>query len=379
MPVIIVEHPDTTNSEQTYLTSAVSAGATSLSVKNTQGFSANDFIVVGGIGNENSEITKINSISGNNTLVVDALKFDHGVDTPVTYIKYNQVRIYKASSKNGTYSLILVGINIEVDYPDGTRYDDTTGTSSSWYKAAYYNSLTGVQSDLSDPFPATGITDYCLRGLQDAVITLANDPLEQRIRRDDITRWINEIYRSVQHKVRQKNLAYSLKYSGELPFTQGQAEYDLPSDFVQLYKIEVAMDGISYRNPTPLDMRDVEPTRVFTPAEPYFYFIENKIGFKPTPNSGTYKLWYYYTPKTLSSDADELLFPYNQYPEIFVNYAMFRFCQIHKPERVAEYKALVDEAVNRMLTDLAERQIHKPDFVHITSSEYYESLLDQGF
>uniref|UniRef100_A0A7V3JA78 Uncharacterized protein n=1 Tax=candidate division CPR3 bacterium TaxID=2268181 RepID=A0A7V3JA78_UNCC3 len=376
--VLVIEHPEIDTSEQTSLTTAVSAGNTGLAVQNNQGFSANDYILIENIGSENAEIVKISSLSGNTTINTDALKFSHGIDTPITYIKYNQIKIYRASSKTGSYSL-LATVNIEVDYPNGTRYDDTTGTSSSWYKVTYYNSTSLVESDYSDPIPATGIPDYYLRGIQNAVVTLANDPLEQRIRRDDITRWINEIYRKVQHKVRQKNLGFGLTYSGELSFTAGQAEYDLPTDFAQLYKLEVAMDGISYRNPTPLDMRDVEPTRVFSPAEPYFYFIGNKIGFQPTPNSGTYRMWYYSTPQLLSSDGDELLYPYNQYPEIFINYAMFRFCQIHKPERVAEFKGLADEAINTMLTDLAERQIHRPDFVHITSSEYYESLLDQSF
>ncbi|GAF69367.1 unnamed protein product, partial [marine sediment metagenome] len=50
----------------------------------------------------------------------------------------------------GTYEPAIATKDIEIDRPDGTLYEDVTGTSSHWYKATYYNSTTGVETSLDD-------------------------------------------------------------------------------------------------------------------------------------------------------------------------------------------------------------------------------------
>jgi len=102
-----LDHPPLENNPNTILTEKAIAGATSLKVANTEGFSANDFIVVGTPGAEKTEICQISSIEGNNTInLASALKFDHYTNTNITLTYYNQLEIHRATAREGPYELI---------------------------------------------------------------------------------------------------------------------------------------------------------------------------------------------------------------------------------------------------------------------------------
>src|SRR3990167_1455536 len=104
MPIIRAANVNIDNNEITLLTAAVAAAGTTLTVQNNEGFSNSDYVVLEKMGSELAEIVKIDTtsgISGNTTIVTGATKFAHVVDTPITYIKYNQVRFYRATSKTG--------------------------------------------------------------------------------------------------------------------------------------------------------------------------------------------------------------------------------------------------------------------------------------
>lgn len=72
----------------------------------------------------------------------------HAPDPDTTY---NQTLIYRAASKYGTYSLAATLTNIRT-----SKYIDTAGTSSSWYKIRFYDSTNAIYSDYSAPISATG-------------------------------------------------------------------------------------------------------------------------------------------------------------------------------------------------------------------------------
>lgn len=138
-------------SEKTELTSAVSASATAttLPVSNTQGFSVNDFIIIGKIGSERAEIRKITEITDATNLKVELLKLGKQKGDPVTKIAFDKRRLYRSTAKDGTYTLLQTK-DIEVDNPMGTYFEDLGGSSSYWYKCTYFNSLTGTETSLDD-------------------------------------------------------------------------------------------------------------------------------------------------------------------------------------------------------------------------------------
>lgn len=132
--------------EKTAVATAISAAGTSLSIKNGNGFSADDYIIIGREGDETTEIAQIDSISGQTITLTAGTTFAHSVDEPVSKILYNQIKLYSATSKTGTYSVVGSGVDIEVDSPLGTTLSDSSGSSSKWYKATFYNSTTTVET-----------------------------------------------------------------------------------------------------------------------------------------------------------------------------------------------------------------------------------------
>jgi len=140
--------------ELTEFSADESVGETVLSCGNASHFSVNDYVVLGRPGSDTAEIRKISAISSDlTTITTDAIKFTHYKGEPITQIFYNQRQFYRSTSKNGTYSRLESEgspVDIQIDRPDGTLFEDANGTSTSWYKSTYYNSTTGAETSLDD-------------------------------------------------------------------------------------------------------------------------------------------------------------------------------------------------------------------------------------
>ena len=76
--IIRLENPSLEGNEKSYLSADAAAGASSLTVQNTEGLVANDYIVIGKYGVDQTELCQISSVSGNHTLTLSAVtKFAH--------------------------------------------------------------------------------------------------------------------------------------------------------------------------------------------------------------------------------------------------------------------------------------------------------------
>lgn len=176
--IIRINHPDISGNEKTYLTAANVAGATTLTVNSIQGFSVGQYLVLGKIGEEKTEIVRIHTItvpaSGTITLNV-AVTYAHPINTPVTYIAFNQVDVYSSTTKTGTYTQVSGSpVDIDVDQ-DFTEFNDSTGTTSYYYKVKFYNSTGTTYSSFSDIVAGTGYTEESLRKIIDKASALTND------------------------------------------------------------------------------------------------------------------------------------------------------------------------------------------------------------
>ncbi len=189
MSLVSVQLPDLTGNEKTYFTVKAAAAATALSVQNNQGFSANKYVVVGEPGTERAELRKISSVAGDGTITVDALKFDHAQGEPITLIYFNKAKIYGSATEAGSYSLIIT-VDLEVDTPSGTQYNDTT-SGYDYYKISYYNSTSTLESDLSGAIPADGFDDTTLQEMTTDVLDMIGDPDAKFITREQVRKKIN--------------------------------------------------------------------------------------------------------------------------------------------------------------------------------------------
>lgn len=192
MALVNFYNPDTDNLEKSYLTKAISNGITDFVIKNANKFGANDRVLIGEMGREKSEIRTVSGVSSQTVTVSAATSFSHEVDDPVYELRYDQIKIYRATSQSGTYSL-LDTIDIDVDNASKiTVYDDTTGTSSHWYKITYYHSISTLESSQSDAVQATGYARGTAGFFVEEFLTEIGDPEQQTVSQAEVYGWLNE-------------------------------------------------------------------------------------------------------------------------------------------------------------------------------------------
>jgi hypothetical protein len=179
-------NPSTDNLEKTYIAQYTAEGVSSLTVTNTDRFTTTKAILIGRMGEERSELAQSGTVTAPQTIALNAAtSFAHNGDDPVYLLKYNQVKFYSATSENGSYSL-LATVDIDVDNSDGiTRYEDTSGTDTTYYKVKYYNSVTTAISEYSDPVPATGYAGTTIGSVIEEVVSRVRDPEYTTLTRED--------------------------------------------------------------------------------------------------------------------------------------------------------------------------------------------------
>jgi hypothetical protein len=194
--IIRINHPDISGNEKTLLTATCAAGDSTLTVQNIDGFSVGDYLVLGTLGNEQTEIVRIHTStapSGSTITLNAATTFNHAINTPATYIAFNQVALYSASAKGGSYTIVGSATALEVDQ-GFTEIDDTSGTTSTWYKTRYYNSSTTTWSSYSGEIPGTGYKSNTLKKIIDKASVLADDREHDALSLDEKIDFVNDGY-----------------------------------------------------------------------------------------------------------------------------------------------------------------------------------------
>jgi len=192
--------------EPTFLTAAVAAAGTSLTVQdNNQFLTDNEFYLLGQIGSETSEIVQKNG-SGTlgTTIAVDAITFAHPINTPLYRLDYNQFRLAH-STTTSTSDIDAANVatqNLQFD-DTYTRYQDSTYTTG-YFFVRFFNSQTSTFSDYSAPIPVGGHTQLSLWEIARRVYKhlgfLNNDDMdESQVKFSEVRRAINDKQRDIVH------------------------------------------------------------------------------------------------------------------------------------------------------------------------------------
>jgi hypothetical protein len=365
-------NPNLSNSPKTLIATAIIATGTSITVKNTNGFANNDYIQVGETGAEKTEIVKATTVTSPDTFTVGALKYAHGVDTPIYGLLYNQVRFYR-STDGGVIFNLLATTDITPDTAT-TIYSDTSSLASYYYKTCFYNATTGLESLRSQSIVATGYTSYSLKKLEDQVLTLYPDKEERIIKREDIKNWINARYLDIQADLRELDQGYFLKDNESSPasLTSGTSKYALPSDFYALKRVEVAFDGTTYYTAKPYNLRKWESSTIFEKTNPVYDFIGNTIWFRPTADnsSGKYKLFYWYTGE-LEYLTDEIDQTVRVFKDVLILHGLGMACYAGKQEtRGDRFIERADRMQQKLVNRLGRRQSQETQKVEIEDATF---------
>lgn len=192
--IITTLNPSTDALEKSYLQNPYSLGVTSISVKNADRFATNDRIMIGEMGLEATEIVTVSAVAADNTtLTIGTTLYPHAADDPVYKLRFDQVKIYRSTSLTGTYSVIAT-VALDVDNADlTTKYDDTTGTSSNFYKTSVYHSISTLESSLTDAIQGTGYRRNQVGYIIDEIMREVGDENEQHVSRIEMLGYFNDV------------------------------------------------------------------------------------------------------------------------------------------------------------------------------------------
>ena len=161
---LIIPNEDINRAEKSRLGAAQTAVGAALELENNQGLAANGFLCIGREGAEQSELKQIDSVNADqkNIVLKSATKFVHSKFEEITNFLYDKRRIYRKLASESSFTL-LTTIDIEVDRPEGSFYEDTAGVSTAQYKATYYNSQITTETSIDDAKAVYGGggTHYC--------------------------------------------------------------------------------------------------------------------------------------------------------------------------------------------------------------------------
>lgn len=193
--ILTTFNPSTDPLEKSYLVNPYSVGITSIQVKNSDRFAINQRIMIGEMGLEATEVVTVSAVNADQqTLTIGTTLFSHSADDPVYVLRFDQVKIYRSTTGiSGTYS-ILTTVNLDVDNADlTTKYDDTSGSSAYYYKTSVYNSISAIESSLTDPIQGSGYRRNQVGYIIDEILREVGDEQEQHVSRLEILGYFNDV------------------------------------------------------------------------------------------------------------------------------------------------------------------------------------------
>jgi len=142
----------------TYITSNTPPGAPPMPVENTTDFTdpttlspAVSLILLGSLGNENTEFLKITAKTDYAFTAYNSgnTKFNHNRGDLAQEVRFDQISVYKASTIDGSYTLLQTK-DMQVTQQNSIFFD-STGLSTDYYKVQWKNSITSFVSSFTDP------------------------------------------------------------------------------------------------------------------------------------------------------------------------------------------------------------------------------------
>lgn len=345
-------HPDISGNPRTNLTAKAASAQAVIVVQNATDFNANDMVVIGNPGEELTEIKRISSISGKSITLSANLVNTHNQNTRITFIKYDQIKIYKASSIDGTYTLVSTK-NLAIDEPH-TLYDDSTALSGDYFKIRYFNSYTSDLSVYSDPIGASGFPRYSLKRMQDSVYTKAGDKKEQYFDRDEITDWVNELKDDMVNRIVDSNEKYFNTFENLAIDSNGEAS--LGDGFRKFQKVFVLYDGSNGKRARKFEFEEINDwSQTFSQDFPGYYFKQYKIGARPKGIVGTTLIQVHFEdqPNDLENDSDTLPKPIRFYTHVMMDGLMAKAMEkTGNDKRAAQFWNKYENGCQNMIEEI---------------------------
>lgn len=208
-------NPPTEDLEKTFLAQSYALGQATIEVKNNQQFANNMRILIGEQGFAQTEVVTCGTPSANGTtLPIGSTLYSHPANSPVYALQFDQMKVYRSTNGSGGTYTLMPGTPVNIDFTSEglvTNFDDLTAVAGYYYEVSFYNSVSGVESALSDPIPGiVGFARNQVGYIIDKILRDLNDPTEENITRDEILGYMNEVNDDVLlNVVRPYNFLYT--------------------------------------------------------------------------------------------------------------------------------------------------------------------------
>ena len=335
----------TRNAKYSYLTSNNLSGVSSLAISNSVGFSANDYVLLGEFGAEQSEIVTVSSVNtSTHTLnISSATKFAHSQDTRATIMKYNQVKFYHTTTAtfNSNPANLLETADIQADSRFTITYDTTNTTGFGWF--VFYNSTTSTATQSSNAIPYAGFSENSVRNIIDNFYSLLNNKETKLISNTDAYRWMNEAYAMAVNELNLVNQTYNTG-STSVSTTSGTQEYELSSTFSKIISVYDEEDEKYIEN---IDLHEHDTYDETSSNKLKYYIVSSSgtpyIGFSPVPSdTRTITVRYKTKSSTLDSPYDNIDLPDNNH-YCLIDYMLYRAApKLGRPGAENYYKMFID-------------------------------------
>lgn len=359
--LLTILHPELAT-QKTFTTAEVAAAASSSLVENNEGFTSGDIVLFGYYGQERTERVVLTGASGSTTISHSTGPvFAHPARTPISQMIYDQAEVSRADSQGGSYS-VLTTIDLNFD-EEVTLYNDSNGTSSSWYKIRYKNSQTSSYSSFSDEIQGTGFTDDSLGSMVEEVLTEFGDPTAKKITRERVKGFLKAEVRNLTVSIIKTYPDY-LKSYGSQALSTSQT-YNLPNYFLGFIRVDVNYSGSSTTDARKAIYEGEdkgEPNTSYSTSQPRVFIRGNTFGLRPTPTGTGYAfMWYWAYPSPMSSDSDEHGLPFGA-RDVLVAGALYKLWLSKNQDTAKGYKTLYKELKDEFIEFVGQQrqQITKP-------------------
>ena len=285
---IRVSHPDITGNPKTFVTSALTAAGTALTVADNNPFKDDDFILLGEPADNQTEEIDINGTvtRGTALTITNTTKFDHEISTPVYLIRERGIKIYGAATDGGSLTLIVSvdaittpiadTVMIQWDKPYTEYTIISTDTAYAFYAVKFTDGTT--DSSVSDYIASTGLTANTVEEIYKKALKLTNTEIESganaRITREFLIQTVDdaqdEIVNYTDARGIKKNWSFEvIEDATSIATSEGKNKYAL-SDLTTAIKDTDTNDAV-------IDVRFGNEVLDFIPIDEYDEIMEGKI------------------------------------------------------------------------------------------------------
>lgn len=233
---LFIAFPDISENEKTFLSADEAIGQTTLSVISGRNFSANEYVLVGNVGEETAEIRKVSSQT-DTTLVVDALSSAHPRGTKIQFIPYNQIVVSRSTNAGVDYTA-LSAANIRPDSSE-TYIQRASDASTDYYKYRFYNSTSALYSQYSDAVIGTGFADNSVYSIKKRALTQLGEKIGDVITDEFLNEALWEGRRELDQDEAVSKWSFRIKRNVNVgSIIPGTYQLTLPADLRRPYTAE---------------------------------------------------------------------------------------------------------------------------------------------